>query len=104
MDSQAKNLVGRMYRSNSAKKSGDTKPQKNPNRVAGGIRGAGADTIIVVDESGRERHIPTKDYIRALEQQIVNQRSSVRSISNKLNQLDNNYSTVVAELNRMRRG
>jgi len=102
MDSQPKNYIGKMYRGSKAPQQAG--PQKNPNRVAGGIRGSGTNTVVVVDESGRELQIPTHRYIQALEQQIVQQRASMRSLTSKLNQLDNNYGTVVAELNRMRRG
>ena len=60
---------------------------KNPNRVAGGIRGSGTDMVIVVDESGQERHIPTKKYITALEDQIRLERNRISSMETKLTRL-----------------
>ena len=60
---------------------------KNPNRVAGGIKGSGTDMVTVVDESGQERHIPTKKYISALEDQIRLERNRISSMETKLNKL-----------------
>ena len=64
---------------------------KNPNRVAGGIRGSGTDMVIVVDESGQERHIPTKKYITALEGQIRLERNRISSMETKLNRLSRDF-------------
>jgi len=68
--------------------------EKNPNRVAGGIRGSGTDTVIFVDESGQERHIPTKRYIAALEEQIKTQRSHITSLETKLNRLSRDFQSL----------
>ena len=65
---------------------------KNPNRVAGGIRGAGTDMVTVIDESGQERHIPTKKYIAALEEQIRLERNRISSLESKLNRLSRDFS------------
>lgn len=65
---------------------------KNPNRVAGGIRGSGTDMVIVVDESGQERHIPTKKYITALEDQIRLERNRISSMETKISRLARNAS------------
>lgn len=61
--------------------------KKNPNRVAGGIRGAGSNTLTVVDESGVERTVPTSDYIRALEAQIRTQNQVLTVLEKKVNRL-----------------
>ena len=65
---------------------------KNPNRVAGGIKGSGTDMVTVVDESGQERHIPTKKYITALEDQIRLERNRISSMETKLNRLSRDFS------------
>ena len=64
---------------------------KNPNRVAGGIKGSGTDMVTVVDESGQERHIPTKKYISALEDQIRLERNRISSMETKLNRLSRDF-------------
>jgi hypothetical protein len=64
---------------------------KNPNRVAGGIKGSGTDMVTVIDESGQERHIPTKKYITALEDQIRLERNRISSMETKLNRLSRDF-------------
>ena len=64
---------------------------KNPNRVAGGIKGSGTDMVTVVDESGQERHIPTIKYITALEDQIRLERNRISSMETKLNRLSRDF-------------
>lgn len=65
---------------------------KNPNRVAGGIKGSGTDMVTVIDESGQERHIPTKKYITALEDQIRLERNRISSMETKISRLARNAS------------
>lgn len=77
-------IINRMYRSMKV----DGKDlKKNPNRVAGGIRGAGSNTLTVVDESGVERSVPTSDYIRALENQIRTQNEVLTVLEKKIARL-----------------
>lgn len=56
------------------------KNNKNPNRVAGGIRGAGADYFVHVDESGKEHRIPSHGYVQALEQKILLQSDQIKKL------------------------
>ena len=64
-----------------------TKPEKNPNRVAGGIRGQGADTIAMLGEDGIERILPTQKYVQALEEQIRKQQAAINVLERKLNRI-----------------
>jgi hypothetical protein len=77
-------IINKMYRS--MKVDGE-QLKKNPNRVAGGIRGAGSNTLTVVDESGVERTVPTSDYIRALEAQIRTQNQVLTMLEKKVQRL-----------------
>ena len=63
------------------------KPEKNPNRVAGGIRGQGADTIAMLGEDGLERILPTQKYVQALEEQIRKQQAAINVLERKLNRI-----------------
>ena len=63
------------------------KPEKNPNRVAGGIRGQGADTIAMLGEAGIERILPTQKYVQALEEQIRKQQAAINVLERKLNRV-----------------
>jgi hypothetical protein len=57
---------------------------KNPNRVAGGHRGQGSDSIALLGEDGVERILPTQKYVQALEQQITKQHSAINVLERKL--------------------
>ena len=63
------------------------RPEKNPNRVAGGIRGHGADTIAMLGEDGIERILPTQKYVQALEEQIRKQQAAINVLERKLNRI-----------------
>ncbi len=63
------------------------KAEKNPNRVAGGLRGQGADTIAMLGEDGIERILPTQKYVQALEEQIRKQQAAINVLERKLNRL-----------------
>jgi hypothetical protein len=43
---------------------------KNPNRVLGGLRGQGVDTMTVLGEDGAEHTIPSTKYIQGLEDKL----------------------------------
>ena len=77
-------IINRMYR---GLKIDGKQLKKNPNRVAGGIRGAGSNTLTVVDEAGVERTVPTSDYIKALEDQIRTQNQVLTVLEKKVNRL-----------------
>ena len=61
--------------------------KKNPNRVAGGIRGQGGDTIAMLGEDGVERILPTQKYVQALEEQIRKQQAAINVLERKLNRI-----------------
>jgi len=46
---------------------------KNPNRVLGGLRGQGADTMTVLGEDGTQHTIPSQKYVQGLEEKIRTQ-------------------------------
>jgi|TARA_B110000503_G_scaffold27964_1_gene44683 hypothetical protein len=63
--------------------------EKNPNRVLGGLKGAGVDTFTMLGEDGLEQHIPTKAYVqgieeklRKLEMQLAEQDKRIRRLTN----------------------
>jgi len=43
---------------------------KNPNRVLGGLRGQGVDTMTVLGEDGSEHTIPSTKYVQGLEDKL----------------------------------
>jgi len=67
---------------------------KNPNRVAGGIRGQGADTITLLGEDGVQRILPTQKYVESLRNQIDNQKSVINVLERKLTRLERDFETL----------
>lgn len=62
---------------------------KNPNRVLGGLKGAGVNSFTMLGEDEQEKHIPTYAYVQALEeklkrleQTVVEQEKKIRRLSN----------------------
>ena len=43
---------------------------KNPNRVLGGLKGAGVNSFTMLGEDETEKQIPTYAYVQALEEKI----------------------------------
>ena len=71
-------------------------PEKNPNRVAGGLRGQGADMFEMLGEDGAVKKIPTEAYVRSLEEQIRKQRAAIDVLERKLSRQDKSIQTIEA--------
>lgn len=79
------NHLTRMYN----QKSPPPESEKNPNRVAGGLRAQGVDSYKLLGEDGSEREIPSQKYVQALEAKIKIQDSRLNEIDKKLRSLTN---------------
>jgi hypothetical protein len=88
------NYLNKMY--------GRNKPQqtqssdKNPNRVAGGLRAQGVDTFEMLGEDGSIQKITTQAYVQSLEDQIRKQRAVMDVLERKLNRCDRSIQTLEA--------
>ena len=71
---------------------------KNPNRVAGGIRGQGANTIAMLGEDGVERILPTQKYVQALEEQIRKQQAAINVLERKLNRISTAQERLASQI------
>ena len=58
---------------------------KNPNRVLGGIRGSGTETLSVVTEDGVEQKLPSLNYVKGLEMKIQDLNEKVRMLERLVN-------------------
>ena len=58
---------------------------KNPNRVLGGIRGSGTETLSVVTEDGVEQKLPSLNYVKGLEMKIQDLNEKVRILERLVN-------------------
>ena len=71
-----------------------SKSEKNPNRVAGGLRAQGADMFEMLGEDGSVQKIPTEAYVRSLEEQSRKQRAAIDVIEKKLNRQQKSLETL----------
>ena len=69
-----------------ARTNAKTVKEKNPNRVLGGIRGAGSETLSVVTEDGVEQKLPSLNYVRGLEMKVQELNEKVRMLERLVNQ------------------
>lgn len=77
--------LNKMYGRTSTDKPTQSSPDKNPNRVTGGLRGQGVDTLTMVSEDGSSRELPTLEYVRSLEEQSRKQRAAITTLERKAN-------------------
>ncbi len=70
-----------------SKKASSPKPVKNPNRVLGGIRGSGSETLSILGEDGVEQRLPSMNYVRGLESKVRQQDERIRTLERQIDQL-----------------
>lgn len=66
-----------------------TANDKNPNRVLGGLKGAGVNTYTLLGEDGMEKHIPTQAYVQALEEKVKQQDARLAVLEKQIRRLNN---------------
>ena len=62
---------------------------KNPNRVLGGLKGAGVNSFTMLGEDGMEKQIPTQAYVQALEEKLRKLETTVLEQDKKIRRLSN---------------
>ena len=72
---------------------------KNPNRVTGGLKAQGVDTLVMLDEDGASTELPSLAYVRSLEEQVKKQRAALDVLERKLARQDRSIQEVVQALN-----
>lgn len=75
-----------MYGSSAAK---PVVNDKNPNRVLGGLKGAGVDAYTMLGEDGLEKHVPTRAYVQGLEEKVRQQDSRLAVLEKQIRKLNN---------------
>ena len=61
-----------------------SKFDKNPNRVTGGLRAQGVDRFTMLGEDGTQQEVPSLEYVRSLEEQSRKQRAAIDVLERKL--------------------
>ena len=77
------NYLNRMYGRNQTPAL-QSSPDKNPNRVSGGLKAQGSDHFTMIAENGMEQQIPTQRYVQSLEEQSRKQRAAITVLERKL--------------------
>ena len=77
-----------------------SKSEKNPNRVAGGLRAQGVDRFTMLGEDGSQQEIPTLEYVRSLEEQSKKQRAAITVLERKLTRLDAAFNQLQNSISR----
>ena len=92
------NYLNKMY----GRQSKNTQPStdKNPNRVTGGLKAQGVDTITMLGEDGSSRELPTLEYVRSLEEQSKKQRAAITVLERKLTRCETAIDQLSARLSR----
>lgn len=67
---------------------------KNPNRVAGGLKAQGVDHVTMVNEDGSETRVATQRYVQSLEEQIRKVRAENIALQKRINRLDQAHSDI----------
>lgn len=86
--------LNRMYGPSSPQSIAANTNLKNPNRVAGGLRGQGVDHYSMLGEDGVEREVPTRKYVQALEDKIRSQDTRLHILEKKLRSMSNDQKAL----------
>lgn len=78
--------LNRMYGKKSPSQT-QSKSEKNPNRVLGGLRGQGVDTMTVLGEDGTQHTIPSQKYVTGIEDKLRATESRVAYLERQVRRL-----------------
>ena len=73
---------------------------KNPNRVTGGLRAQGVDTVVMLGEDGSQQEVPSLQYVRSLEEQSKKQRAAINVLERKLTRCETAIDQLTAKISR----
>lgn len=87
------NYLSKMY-GNKSQDQTQSSSDKNPNRVAGGLKAQGVDHVSMVNEDGSTTEVATKRYVQSLEEQLKKLRVENSVLQKKVNRLDKSQSDL----------
>lgn len=97
-------FLRKMY-SKHTKENQETSNGKNPNRISGGLRAQGADSLLMAADDGQEKEIPTKKYVESLEENYKQQQKAIHTLQETINRqekvlkdLENNVQAMYQKL------
>jgi hypothetical protein len=77
-------------------------PEKNPNRVSGGLKAQGQDSFTMLGEDGFEKEVPTQRYVKSLEEQSRKMRTDIGLLERKLARQETNVQRLAAIVAKMK--
>ena len=77
-------------------------PEKNPNRVSGGLKAQGQDSFTMLGEDGFEKEVPTQRYVKSLEEQTRKMRTDIGLLERKLARQDTNVQRLAAIVDQLK--
>ena len=80
-----------------------SKSDKNPNRVSGGLKAQGADHYTVIAEDGTEQSVPTQRYVQSLEEQVRKQRGVITALERKTSRLEQSVRALEVTVHNIRK-
>ena len=85
--------LSKMY-GNKSQDQTQSSSDKNPNRVAGGLKAQGVDHVSMVNEDGSVTEVATKRYVQSLEEQLRKLRAENSVLQKKVSRLDKSQSDL----------
>jgi hypothetical protein len=76
--------------------------EKNPNRVAGGLRAQGVDRFTMLGEDGSQQEVPSLEYVRSLEEQSRKQRAAIDVLERKLSRCESSIQQLQSTVTTLR--
>lgn len=77
--------LNKMYGSKQAQTQSSS--NKNPNRVLGGLRGQGVNTMTVLGEDGTQHTIPSQKYVEGLEEKLRSTEARLTVVEKQLRRM-----------------
>jgi hypothetical protein len=77
-------------------------PEKNPNRVSGGLKAQGQDSFTMLGEDGFEKEVPSQRYVKSLEEQTRKMRTDIGLLERKIARQDTNVQRLAAIVDQLK--
>ena len=78
------------------------KVEKNPNRVAGGLRAQGVNSFTMLGEDGQEKEVPSQKYVNSLEEQVRKLKDDQGLMQRKIARQDTNVQRLAAIVDQLK--
>ena len=80
-----------------------TSPNKNPNRVMGGLRAHGLNSYTIIAEDGSEQSVASQRYVETLEQKVADQARVIKEMQNQMSKLARDTNNLQNQINTVTR-